>query len=151
MNCEEYLEIVRWSSLDVRWSATESDKVLRTSVGVRRISDGIPSDSKQIEEFRDFGVRSESSSVRSESVGLESESQKWKKYLKMSPTDSFRSPSECNEVRGAISGSPREFENMQNKSDRTSFGPLKVRVGLLKFIKSPKQSPKSPTTFSDSD
>ena len=74
-----------------------------------------------------------------------------KKYLKMSPTDSFRSPSECNEVRGAISGSPREFENMQNKSDRTSFGPLKVRVGLLKFIKSPKQSPKSPTTFSDSD
>ena len=40
---------------------------------------------------------------------------------------------------------------MQNKSDRTSFGTLKVRVGLLKFSKSPKQSPKSPTTFSDSD
>ena len=40
---------------------------------------------------------------------------------------------------------------MQNKSDRTSFGALKVRVGLRKFSKSPKQSPKSPKTFSDSD
>ena len=67
----------------------------------------------------------------------------------MSPTDSFRSPSECNEVRGAILGSPRDFENMQNKSDRTSFGSQEVRVGLLKFSKSPKKSPKSPTTFSD--
>ena len=40
---------------------------------------------------------------------------------------------------------------MQNKSDRTSFGTLEVRVGLLKLSKSPKQSPKSPTTFSDFD
>ena len=73
------------------------------------------------------------------------------KDLKMSPTDSFRSPSECNEVRGAILGSPRDFENMQNKSDWTSFGTQEVRVGLPKFSKSPKQSPKSPTTFSDFD
>ena len=40
---------------------------------------------------------------------------------------------------------------MQNKSDRTSFGTQEVRVGLLKFSKSPKKSPKSPTTFSDFD
>ena len=74
MNCEEYLEIVRWSPSDIRWSPTESDGRPSESVGVRRISDGIPSDSKQIEQFRNFGVRSESSSIRSESVGLENES-----------------------------------------------------------------------------
>ena len=33
MNCEEYLEIVRWSSLDVRWSPTESDGRPSESVG----------------------------------------------------------------------------------------------------------------------
>ena len=55
------------------------------------------------------------------------------------------------QVRGAILGSPRDYENCPNKSDRTSFGLIKVRVGLLNFRKSPKQSPKSPPTFSDSN
>ena len=74
LGVDELRGISRNSPMESIGHPMESDRVRRTSVGVRRISDGIPSDSKQIEQFRNFGVRSESSSVRSESVGLENES-----------------------------------------------------------------------------
>ena len=92
MNCEEYLEIVRWSPLDIRWSPTESDGRPSESVGYptefrrtqnklnnfgisesdrsRQASDRSPSDLK-MNLKNGKRLKNESDGLISESVGVQ--------------------------------------------------------------------------------